>query len=315
MNRLTVEFGADKSEVVRGWAILFMICLHNDCGGAFKICVPMFTFLVGYGYWFAKRKNLVHAAMRSWHLLSHFWLILLGIFLPVAIWRGGYVPSVGNVLENMFGLESNLNWYSWYIYFYLYAMLTMIPCSRLIVRFGLWAVGTLIVVCFGLVGGIHLIPGWSDNIWWQAIHDCLLCSPVMFSGFYMAANNSVAKIRIAHSVSVAVGWVAVAVAIFFIRKLPMMAVLDFVLVPVFVVAIVALFNIVRERYLVGVLTALGRQSMNMWFLHALFATSCTAVVFAPLLTWIEPRWAMIATMVAVSYLGSKLVNAVYARLR
>lgn len=181
-----IDFGPDKSQILRGLAIIFMITLHNDTLPEFKICVPIFTFLVGYGYAFAKEKNLRHGLKRSWHLLSHFWLILLGLFLPVAIWKGGYEPTIGDVLLNMFGLESNLNWYSWYIYFYIFAMLAMIPASRLIQRFKLPALGALILLSLCLCFAIHLIPDWRANVYLQAIHDCFLCSPVMFSGFYLA---------------------------------------------------------------------------------------------------------------------------------
>lgn len=185
-NSSTIDFGPDKSQILRGLAIIFMITLHNDTLPEFKICVPIFTFLVGYGYAFAKEKNLRHGLKRSWHLLSHFWLILLGLFLPVAIWKGGYEPTIGNVLLNMFGLESNLNWYSWYIYFYIFAMLVMIPASRLIPQFKLPALGALILLSLCLCFAIHLIPDWRANVYLQAIHDCFLCSPVMFSGFYLA---------------------------------------------------------------------------------------------------------------------------------
>ena len=184
-----INFGPDKSQILRGLAIIFMITLHNDTLPEFKICVPIFTFLVGYGYAFAKEKNLRHGLKRMWHLLSHFWLILLGLFLPVAIWKGGYEPTIGNVLLNMFGLESNLNWYSWYIYFYIFAMLAMIPASRLIQRFKLPALGALIVVSLGLCAAIHLIPDWSSNVWLQAIHDCLLCSPLRYTGVYLAEGG------------------------------------------------------------------------------------------------------------------------------
>lgn len=189
-----IQFGPDKSHILRGLAIIFMIILHNNCPiPGFKICVPIFTFLVGYGYAFAVKKNLKHGLNRIWHLLSHFWLILLGVFLPVAITTGNYHPTLSNVLENMFGLESNLNWYSWYIYFYLYAMIAMIPLSRLIRRFKITAILVLVCCCFGLVYILHQIPNWSENIWIQAIHDCVFCSPVMFVGFYIAEGGGSCK--------------------------------------------------------------------------------------------------------------------------
>lgn len=55
----TIDFGPDKSQILRGLAIIFMITLHNDTLPEFKICVPIFTFLVGYGYAFAKESYCI----------------------------------------------------------------------------------------------------------------------------------------------------------------------------------------------------------------------------------------------------------------
>lgn len=186
MQPVNIDFGPNKSQILRGIAIIFMIALHNETLPEFKICVPIFTFLVGYGYAFAKEKNLKHGLQRSWRLLSHFWLILLGIFLPTAILAGGFKPTLGNVIPELFGLDSQLNWYSWYLYFYIYAMVIMIPASWLISRFRFLACCCLIILCFGAVFVIHQISDLSNNMYIQAIHDCLLCSPVMFMGFYLA---------------------------------------------------------------------------------------------------------------------------------
>ncbi len=310
---VNIDFGPDKSYILRGIAIIFMIVLHNNTLPEFKICVPIFCFLVGYGYAFAKKKNLKHGLERSLRLLSHFWLILLGISLPTAILAGGFKPTLGNVVPELFGLDSQLNWYSWYIYFYIYAMVAMIPASWLIGRFRLPACCCLIILCIVAVFAIHKIPDWSSNIYIQAIHDCFLCSPVMFIGFYLA-EGGITTLRIKKNLKTVVLLTLIMVSTFAIRALPYVTFLDFITVPVFCAATVALFNIIEWRWLHKMLIAVGKESMNMWFLHALFATSCTAVVFAPLIMWIQPKILMIAVMVIVSYFGGRLMTAIYNKL-
>lgn len=302
-----IDFGPDKSQILRGLAIIFMIILHNCTWLEFKICVPIFTFLVGYGYAFAKERNLRHGLKRSWHLLSHFWLILLGLFLPIAIWKGGYEPTIENVLLNMFGLESNLNWYSWYIYFYIFAMLAMIPASRIIKRYKLWGVALMLSGTFA----IHSIPGWKENVWTQAIFDFFLCSPPMFVGFYLAEGGVITHLKIQMSFRNAAIALLVAVGIFFIRGLPYATFLDFATVPVFAAAIVILFNIISWQTIHRLLIALGKESMNMWFFHAIFATTCTAIVFAPLVDWIQPNALHILCVIIISYCASRLFTAAY----
>ena len=314
-DKISINFGPDKSQILRGLAIIFMICLHNKTIGEFKICVPIFTFLVGYGYAFAKERNLKHAFKRSWHLLSHFWLILLGICFPVAVLAGGFQPTLSDVLPEMFGLNSQLNWYSWYVYFYIFAMIAMIPFSRLITRFGLVGTGGLILFCFAGTGLIHLIPNWNGNMWTQALFDCLLCSPTMLTGYWAAENKIVGKIQVNRSFASAIILIALMVLIFFLRGLSYLSYLDFITVPIFCIAFVALFNIITWEPSHRFFIALGKESMNMWFFHALFATTCTAAVFAPLIDWIHPKILLIAAMITVSYLAGKLLTGIYAKLR
>lgn len=313
--KIAINFGPDKSQILRGLAIIFMICLHNDAGVLLKICVPIFTFLVGYGYAFAKERNLKHAAKRSWHLLSHFWLILLGICLPTAILAGGFQATVANVLPEMFGLVSLLNWYSWYVYFYIIAMVAMIPFSRLIVRFGWIGIIGLVAICALMCFLIHMINGWSENIWLQAMFDFFLCSPPMYVGYLLAERKMVGKIQIKSNLPTALILAALMVLLFFFRGLKYMTFLDFVTVPIFCVAFVALFNIITYRPLHKFFIALGKESMNMWFFHALFASATTAMIFAPLINWVQPRALFIATMIVVSYFAGKLLTAVYAKLK
>lgn len=309
-----IVFGPDKSQILRGLAIIFMIALHNHTTGLFKICVPIFTFLVGYGYAFTKKPNLAHGLRRMWHLLSHFWLILLGIFLPVAIVCGHYQPTLANVLENMFGLESNLNWYSWYIYFYIYAMIAMIPLSRIIKRFKVPAILALTCCCFGLVFALQMIPGWSENIWLQAIHDCILCTPVMLVGFYLAEGGVVTKIEIPNGIFGVIICLAVMGVTFFVRAIPYSFLIDWITVPTFCIATVALFNIVTWTPAQKIMTSLGKESMNMWFLHALFATAVTAPLFAPMIDWVTPLVLRILIMVIASYFMARICTAIYNKL-
>lgn len=106
----------------------------------------------------------------------------------------------------------------------------------------------------------------------------------------------------------------VAVGIFFLRGLPFATFLDFATIPVFVAAVVILFNIVNWQPIHSLLIALGKESMNMWFIHAIFATACTAVVFAPLVDWLQPKTVHILGMIIISFCIGKLFTAAYNRI-
>ena len=108
---------------------------------------------------------------------------------------------------------------------------------------------------------------------------------------------------------------AVYIAIFFLRGIPNAWLLDFATVPIFALCIVAIFNIVRLPILVDSLISLGRESMNMWFFHALFATSYTAITFSPLINWIQPKILLIVVMIVISFISSLLISKVYDTIK
>ena len=101
------------------------------------------------------------------------------------------------------------------------------------------------------------------------------------------------------------------VGIFFFRGLPFATFIDFVTVPIFCIATVIFFNILTSSIIHKFFIALGKQSMNMWFLHALFATSYTAVICWPLLSWLKYKLFIVPVMILVSYLMAKIVEVIY----
>lgn len=190
-------------------------------------------------------------------------------------------------------------------------MLIMIPVSRIIDRYNIKG-GLLIILCFLCISfGIRMIPYWSQNIWYQSIFDCSYCSPVMISGYYLASTNFVSKLKIRNNLITIIGAILIAISIFFFRGLPYVGILDFITVSAFVLSLVVIFNNIDWILFVEALNKLGKESMNMWFFHAIFATTSTAVVFAPLLNWIQPHILQIIIMIAVSYFVSKIITQIY----
>lgn len=303
-------------------AIIFMIMLHTGCGLLFKICVPLFTFLVGYGYNFAKQKNLKHGFKRIWHLLSYFWLILFGIFLPIAIVCGHYHPTFPSLLAEMFGLESQLNWFSWYVYFYIFAMILMPIFGRVVDRFSIFGGASLILLSYAACFFIKLIPNWNSNIWTQAAYDCFLCTPVMISGYWMARYKIYSKFKVPKSPAWLLLYALIAIALFSIRHFPYVTFLDFINIPIFIGVIALSFELTSKsqvyikskEYFSFIFQHLGKESMNMWFLHALFFSTFT-VSSAILINWVHPRFLYIIWIIFISYIFSLIITSVYELLK
>lgn len=192
-----LQFGNDMSRLVRGIAIVLMVCNHAMPGHIIGFAVPLFSFLVGYGYWFSRSKGLGHSLHRVWHLLSHFWLILLGICLPTALltWNGHV--SAQDVVLNMFGLSPVLNFYCWYVYFYIFAMGVMPFCSRAMDRHGLWAAVSIIVLSTAVAlitdGIMAQVTDETAKRYLGILYRCTRYLPIVAAGYWLAANGIFSK--------------------------------------------------------------------------------------------------------------------------
>jgi hypothetical protein len=54
-----------------------------------KICVAIYAVLSGYGYYFAKEKNVRYGLRKIWGLLQVYWISLFTLFIPAAVLGGG----------------------------------------------------------------------------------------------------------------------------------------------------------------------------------------------------------------------------------
>ncbi len=101
MNCTNITFDKTKTAIIKGFAIVFMIILHigwaGDCMGVtlsettsrilgtFKLCVPIFVFMIGYGYSFSKEKDFAYSLRHIKKLLLPYWTILFLFALPVCL--------------------------------------------------------------------------------------------------------------------------------------------------------------------------------------------------------------------------------------
>lgn len=207
METVKLIFGKDKTAIIKGFAILFMIILHCGCPewylielpafakhhnlqnitGVFKICVGIFTFMVGYGYAYSKNKDLRYSFLHIKRLLIPFWTILL-MALPIIVLRGDF--NLKTLLLNLIGVNSVYNYFSWFVAFYIYAMIIMPLVSRIIDK--RMYVGTSLFICIAYVleVAIHqFIPNYTENDWLQRLFDCFSMTPIMLIGYLFARKN------------------------------------------------------------------------------------------------------------------------------
>lgn len=306
MERITLTFGKDKTSIIKGIAIVFMIILHCSVGDVFKLCVGIFTFMVGYGYAFAKVKDWHYSMVHIRKLLIPFWVILFVFTFPVMAVKGIlFEGGVEKLLLNLIGINSEYNWYSWFVAFFIYAMLVLPFMSRLIDRQPMLWTTILIIITWLLEVAVHSIPGWSEKDITQRLFDFLICSPGMLLG-YLFAHNGLFTI-----ISLPRHWFILLVALLLITLVFALRIfvgsiagfnLDFFYAPLFILAVLIIFNLYKLPLLSRVLTLFGNVSVYMWFFHALFFTEVVSDVYGPLIRvsnnlWIVTPWTIFVTFV------------------
>ncbi len=333
---MTLDFGKDKTAIIKGIAILMMIVLHcaipgywdnpplelaNEClahfMGTFKLCVGIFTFMVGYGYAFSKTKDARYSLEHIQKLLIPFWVILFIFTLPASYnnLQGGVCYKL---TMNSLGINSELNWFSWFVAFYIYAMIIMPFISRIIDRSPvLWA-----TVCIGSafaceIAMHELCLNYTENDWTQRLFDCLMQTPGMILGYLFAKQGWYSRIRIPQTKLLSLLALLLMACILIVRSCQSAIVgfnLDFFYAPLFILAILIIFRQFNLAPFRQSLVTLGNTSVFMWFFHALFFTQATRAVYQPLVAisdslWISIGWVVLLTF-ACSWLLTRAVQGV-----
>lgn len=328
---ITLTFDKKKTVIIKGFAIIFMIVLHVFGGagwydkdlpmnhnqeliswmGGLKICVGIYTFMVGYGYAFAKQKDFSYSCHHAKKLLIVFWTILLGFALPA-----GYNRLSGgeDLLLNMFAIKSDLCWVSWFVHFYLWAMIVMPFIGRLIDKKPILFSALIIFSAFLSEVALHqLVPGYYDDYWLQVLFNCLLQTPCMILGYLFSRKHWFQRIPIPRH------WLVIPIAILAILLTFYMRYkiggiygfnMDFFYAPMIIFCILTIFNQYRMLCFSQVMTELGDKSVYMWFFHGVFFTAATRSVYQPIILISDNLWIISVWTIIITYVASALIKKI-----
>ena len=339
-----VRFDRNITQIVKGFAIIFMMILHcysadnydvsldrsfilvGEYHRTCKICVAIFVFMVGYGYNFSKSKDWRYGVQHVKKLLIPFWVILFLFTFPVCFDRV-CADHVVNVIYNVFGIDSTYNYFSWFVYFYIFAMAVMPFVSRFIDKSPLRNTLIVLAVTVAMALIIHEAPRFlfSDSNYvfdtppYLALFNCFLTSPVMVLGYLFAHEGYFERInlgRISRFWTLVLG-VGLFVAGFVLRRYTY-TLLDFLFAPLIIASIAILFNKFEWRYFRAVMIKIGEVSVYMWFFHALFYTKAVRWFYQPAITVFDDinlvvLWTILLTFCA-SWLLKTVVDAIGKRL-
>lgn len=339
-----ITFSRSHTQILKGIALILMIIHHTTIKNYWsgedlplynylnfqehstKMCVWIFAFLVGYGFYCSKNKTLKYSLKRILLLVIPFWVMLFGMFIPSAYLTngGGNLLSVKEIALNMFGLSESLNWYSWFMGFYCFSIL-MLPGLHLLFqkfkRFG-WLAAIFGYYAFAI--GLHSIPNWDTMPMVHMLFTTCTLIPLIIVGYMCALWNSEGKIpnwfEGKSRLPLAIVTIVIVMLINGIQIETKGFCIPAFYTPFLIFAVVGIFNSFELKWLRQGLTKVGDLSMYMWFFHAIFFTTSVNLytrnlVFEPIHNYF---YTLIMTFV-LTYCGSwvikKLVTPIINRIK
>ncbi len=340
--RQHVVFDKGMTGIVKGFAIVFMLILHcysrynfdvaldysHSLVGifaySFKICVGIFVFLVGYGYAFSKTKDFKYGLQHIKRLLIPFWTILFVFTLPfcfdLVIDKGFKIAIL-----NLIGIDATYNYYSWFVYFYIFAMCVMPFISRFIDKKPVRNTILVIILSYVLMMTVHeaprylaslgmAAPSMANNKLVLALFNSLMMTPGMAAGYLFARQGYYERIRL-QGISKLTALVACPLVIIgcivmrhYTAYLSLPFDWDLFYAPLVVGAIAILFNKFEWPVARKTLTKLGELSVYMWFFHALFFTNAVRWFYQPAITIFEDVNLVFLWTITITFFASWIIK-------
>lgn len=321
---LTEEGGSmnkKTTQMIKGIAILIMIMHHfivipfselsyliTLFGYACKICVAIYAVLSGYGYFFAREKTVRYGLKKIWGLLQIYWISLFTLFIPAAI-MGGWKMTPYQMIVQMFGLLPNLNWFAWYVFFYVFCMMVMpILCKYRVFRYKpIVNLGLMLIVPYCIEIALQTVLNYETNTIIHDLFSCFLYFPCFLIGYWMAENQVVEKSKHIKWMRNPIGCV-IGIAVVFAVRILVRSVADFLLdvfyAPILICAAANLFEELECVPIWAMLNTLGKYSTGIWFFHAVFFSTYVCDWFQPILKLVSWPSLMFVWLVVLSLAGA-----------
>lgn len=333
MEKIKITFGKDKTAIIKGVAIIFMIVLHVFGGSgwyescydlplnhnerlihfmqSFQICVGIYVFMIGYGYAFSEKKDFLYSIKHIKQLLIVFWSILFFFALPA-----GYKSIEGgkSLFLNMFGIEETLTWVSWFVFLYIWVMITMPFIGRFIDKKPyIFSVLSVLLSLLTMVMIYMLVPNFGQYKLWKTLFVCLGWTPTIILGYFCAKRTIFQKMVFPKHWGVSVGAIIIIAVVICLKSVfAGISILNFDIIyaPIIITCILIVFSQNRFEWLSRVLSEFGDKSVYMWFVHALFFTASTRPVYQQFVMVSDNLWIISFWTIILSYILSVLIKKI-----
>lgn len=344
-----MEFTRRDTKILKGVAICLMLYHHlfafpervmagsfaslyyfNDtnlsvCLGAFgRICVPMFTFLSGYGCYMASTQEQNMSALvqkRLWGLYKTFWMVFF-VCLPGILYTHLSMRSalLYELVYHFLGIHTSFNDEWWFVLPFAILIVLFPAIKRFLERkrsslytdlFLLVVLNTVIVYIIPTAIEAPAFSETAQTTFWKHTEEVLEILPAYIIGCIFARYDILSRVkdRFGGRLIWCAAALGVMLAVFFIRSLNR-DYYDFINAAVFILALTVLLPLKPMRLLGRVLEKLGEQSSIMWLIHTFFCYYWfQQLVYAPQYSPLIFIW-----LTALSYGAAVLIKLFYRLL-
>ena len=302
----------DATDIIKGVALIFMFIHHfftiqsfyiesihydNLAGAAkllsepFKICVPIFAFLTGYFYAFAKKKSIGYSLKKSTDVWLTYFVFFLLLLIPAAV-LGCWEASAKSFLLEAFGIHTSVMVFCWYVIFYIISML-LLPLYHLAAKRHI-----LPAILLGLVLPMAVAVPVQEFVSIPAddikgiINDFLKWFPCIAGGYIFGQYGLFDKVFVplfskgigSRILRTTICLVLMIIAFmgryyipdihFNISVLTISFGMDFIYAPMFIFGLVGIIYMIPRRKILLPLAVIGKYSLGMWFVHCIFFNVC-----------------------------------------
>lgn len=215
----------------------------------------------------------------------------------------------------MFGLLPNLNWFAWYVFFYIFCMLVMPAlCKYNVFRFKPCInLCMMIDIPYILEVVLHSIPNYENNMIIHDLFSCFLYFPCFLIGYWIAENKIIdkaRKIKILRSPIICIfGILSVFVVRVIISSIAGF-ILDVFYAPIIICFMAILFEEKDYVIISPILNTLGKYSTGIWFFHAVFFSDYVCEWLHPILMVVSWPPLMFIWLVLLSLFGAYVYQRV-----
>lgn len=253
-----------------------------------KICVPVFSFLTGYFYCFAKEKTYLYSLKKITDIYLSYWAFFVP-FLIIAIIAGCYRFDIVNILLEAFAIKQDIMIFCWYVTFYSGAMLILPILTQMESKEPIKEAFLLlllpILICTG-ISSFYRNPV-IDNFctWFPCIATGYLSAKYNLFCFFDKKLRCI-KFRVARGFACILlvflaffgryvfRKIQLGAIVLFETAYPLSFTMDFFFSPLFVYGLAKTLQIIKKSVLMSITEEIGKKSLGMWFAHCLFFNVC-----------------------------------------